>query len=70
MLSGTNLSGADLSDVNFTNAFLQNCNLEMAVMKDVQFGVFPDFKCNSGVNTIAMSKNGYLLVCGTENGQV
>ena len=43
MLSGTNLSGADLSDVNFTNAFLQNCNLEMAVMKDVQFGVFPDF---------------------------
>ena len=41
--SSANLSGADLSGVNFTSAYLGNCNLEKAVMKDVKFGIFPDF---------------------------
>ena len=39
-------------------------------MKDVQFGVFPDFKCGSEVLYIAMSKKGNLLACGLDDGEV
>ena len=68
MLSGADLAGADLNGVNFTSAFLKNCNFEKAQMKDVEFGVFPDFKCKSKVFAVAMSKKGNLLVCGMDNG--
>ena len=43
-------------------------------MKDVQFGVFPDLKCEAVVNAVCISKTGSLLACGTggdrEKGQV
>ena len=43
-------------------------------MKDVQFGVFPELKCEAVVNAVCMSKTGSLLACGTggeyEKGQV
>ena len=39
-------------------------------MKDMQFGVFPDFKCDDRVYCVAMSKKGNLLACGMDNGAV
>ena len=39
-------------------------------MKDVQFGVFPDLKCEAEVNAVCMSKTGSLLACGTDSGKV
>jgi len=34
-------------------------------MKDVQFGVFPDLKCEAVVIAVCMNKTGSLLACGT-----
>jgi len=68
MLSGTDLNRADLTSVNLASAFLKKCNFEKAVMKDVQFGVFPDLECGFEVTTVAMGKEGNLMTCGTENG--
>ena len=65
-LSGTDLSGADLTEVNLTSAYLKNVNFKEATMEDVQFGVFPDFKCGSSVYCVAMSNKGNLLACGTQ----
>ena len=39
-------------------------------MKDIQFGVFPDFKCGKAVRAVAMSKKSNLLACGTWGGDV
>ena len=69
-LHNTDLRGANLSGVNFTSAYLKNCNFEEAVMKDVQFGVFPDLKCGDKVYCVVMSKKGNLLACGCGNGEV
>ena len=69
-LSGTDLTGADLTRVNLTSAYLKNANFKEAIMKDVQFGVYPDFVCGSGVFCVAMRKKGSLLACGVENGEV
>ena len=68
MLSGTDLRGADLTGVNLTSAYLKNVNFEKAAMKDVQFGVFPDFSCGFEVRCVAMNKKGNLLACGLSNG--
>ena len=46
-LNYTDLRGADLTGVKLTSAFLGNVNFKEAVMKDVQFGVFPDLKCGA-----------------------
>ena len=70
MLSGADLAEADLTCVNLTSAFLNYCNFENAIMKDVQFGVYPNFKCGSEVYCVAMSQKGNMLVCGSENGEV
>ena len=69
-LSGSDLSGVDLTGANLTSAYAENCNFERAVMKEVQFGVFPDFKCGSPVHCVAMSNKGNLLACGLNNGEV
>ena len=49
---------------------ISECSFEKAVMKDVQFGVYPDFVYGSTVLCVAMSKKGNLLACGMENGEV
>ena len=40
--SGSDLAKADLSNVNFTSAYLENCNFEGALMRDIQLGIYPD----------------------------
>ena len=70
MLSGTDLTSADLTNVNLTSAFMKNCNFEKAIMKDIQFGVSPDFKCGFAGYSVAMSNNGNLVAAGFDSGQV
>ena len=62
-----NLSQSDLTGCILTSSFLQSCNLEKATMKNVEFGVFPDLKCEAIVNSVCMSKTGSLLACGPGN---
>ena len=69
-LSGTDLRGADLTGVNLTSAYLKNANFEKATMKDVNFGVFPNFKCGTAAISVAISRKGSLLACGLANGNI
>lgn len=63
-----NLQEANLSDVDFTNAFLNNANLEGSILNNTKFGKYPDFISHkSTVKYIAVSNDGVYVASGSQD---
>ena len=67
MLCGTNFEGADLTNVDFSSAYLVHCNFTNAKMEGVQFGQQPDTILDGPIACMDYSKETNLILCGCQD---